>query len=243
MDILELAVKTREAAGSRAVRNLRRQGTVPAVLYGHGMKPLSLEVNSRLLRAALQTKAGENVVLNLKVEGTKLKESTCRVREIQHNPVTDEISHVDFTIISLTERIEVKVPVIVLHMEEAAGVKEGGVFDLIHHEIDVECLPTEIPEKIEVDAKNMKIGDAVHVKDLNIPKGITLKLDPDEVVAALHPPAKEEVAVPTEEGPTQPEVIEKGKKEEAAEGEEAAPKAGAAKAAAPEAPKAEKKAK
>ncbi|MBI3307128.1 MAG: 50S ribosomal protein L25/general stress protein Ctc [Candidatus Omnitrophica bacterium] len=237
MDIMDLAVKKREAAGTRAARGLRRQGGVPAILYGHGIKPMSLEVNLRMLQQVLHTKAGENVVINLKVEGAKLKESTCRVREIQHNPVSDDIAHVDFTIISLTERIEVKVPVTVLHMEEAAGVKEGGVFDLVQHEIDVECLPTEIPEKIEVDVKNMKIGDAIYVKDLNIPKGVTPKLGPEEVVATLHPPAKEEAA-PTEEQPTQPEVIEKGKKEEAAEGEEAAPKAAQA-----EAPKAEKKAK
>ena len=204
MDIVELSVKTRTEMGTRPARNLRRQGAVPAILYGHGMKPLALEVNGRSLHQALRTKAGENVVLNLKVEGIKLKESTCRVREIQHNPVTDEIAHVDFTVISLTERIEVNVPLVVKNGAEAAGVKEGGILDVIHHELEVECLPTQIPEKIEVDVKDMKIGDSIAVKDLAIPQGVIAKFSADEVVISLHPPEKEEVKV-EEEAPAQPE--------------------------------------
>jgi len=238
MDMVELAVKNRSVTGSRKARALRRTGSVPAVLYGHGMKPLSLEVNARFLREVLHTKAGENVVINLKVEGVKLKESTCRVKELQHHPSTDEISHVDFSIISLTQRIEVKVPLVVKNMDQAAGVKEGGVLDVIHHEIEVECLPTQIPERIEVDVKEMKIGDAIHVQDLKIPQGVTAKLPPEEVVAALHPPAKEEAA-PTDEAPTQPEVIEKGKKEAAEEEGQPASPAKSQEVA----PKAEKKTK
>ena len=231
---VNLGAKTREKVGSQAAKKARREGLIPATLYGHGMKPLSLVVGVKDFEKALHTKAGENVVLDLQVEGVKLKESTCLIKDIQHHPVNDEVAHVDFTVISLTEKIEVKVPLVVLHAEEAAGLKEGGVLDVIHHEIEVECLPTEIPEKIEVDVKAMKIGDAIHAKDLKIPAGVTCKFDAEEVVIAVHHAAKEEA--PAEEtGTTEPEVIEKGKKVDA-EAEGAAPAAAAKPAAAPKAP-------
>lgn len=233
MATVNLSVAPRKEIGKQAAKRVRRSGFVPANLYGHGMKPMTLQVDVKALQSALHTKAGENVVLSLKVEGVELKESTCLIKELQINPVTDGIDHVDFTVISLTEKIDVKVPLVAVHAAEAPGVKEGGVLDLVHHEIEVECLPTDIPEKITIDVKTMKIGDAIHVKDLQLPKGVTCKLDADEVIAALHPPMKEEAAG-EEAAPGEPEVIEKGKKP--AEGEAAAP----AQAAAPAAKKAEK---
>ena len=219
METMPLAAKTRVEVGKKSTRYARSHGLIPAILYGHGMKPLPLEVGVRDFQTALHTKAGENVLISLKVEGVKLKESTCRIKEIQHNPVTEDIAHVDFTVISLTEKITVKVPLLVQNAAEAIGVKEGGVLDVVHHEIEIECLPTQIPEKIEVDVRHMKIGDAIHCKDLAIPQGVECKIPPEEVVVTLHPPAKE-VEKPAEEGETQqPEVIEKGKKLEVPEGE------------------------
>ncbi len=229
-----LAAKTREQVGKQATKRVRREGSVPATLYGHGMKPLSLQINMREFQLALQTRAGENVMLNLNVEGVNLKESTCLIKAIQHNPVTDEIAHIDFTVISLTEKIDVKVPLVVLNAVEATGVKEGGNLDVVHHEIEVECLPTDIPEKIELDVKGMKINDILYAKDLLMPKGVVCKFDSEEAIVALHPPAKEEVAVTDElGGTTEPEVIEKGKKE--AEEDAVAP--AAPKGAAPKADK------
>lgn len=243
METVELAVNTREADGKKGAKTIRRKGGVPAIVYGHGMRPLSLEVEARRLSQALHTKAGENVLINLRVQGAKLKETTCLIKEIQHHPITDEITHVDFTVISLTEKIEVKVPLMLLSTAEALGVKEGGVLDQVVHEIEIECLPTQIPAKFELDVKGMKIGDDLRVKDLSIPKDVTCKLGLEEVLVALHPPAKEEVALPPEGEVTQPEVIEKGKKEEVEEGE-VAPAAGAKQAAPAKpagAPKPEKK--
>lgn len=232
MATMKLAAAVREKTGSQASKEVRRNGFVPVTLYGHGMKPLSLQVGQKDLFNALHTKAGENVVLSLQVEGVKLKESTCLIKEIQHNPVSDRIDHVDLTVISLTEKIDVKIPLVVLHGTDAPGVKEGGVLDVLHHEIEIECLPTAIPEKIEIDVKNMQISDAIHASDLKLPEGVKCKLEADEAIVILHPPAKEEEA-PAEAGAAEPEVIEKGKK--AAEGEEAA-----AAAPAPAAKKAEK---
>ncbi len=233
METMKLQAKPRTKLGKQGSKDSRRRGALPAILYGHGMKPLAVEVNYRDFLSALHTKAGENVLINLDVEGVKLKESTCLIKEMQHHPVSDKVEHVDFTVISLTEKITVKVHLTVSHAEEAAGIKEGGVLDIVHHEIEIECLPTQIPDKIEVNVKDMKINDAIHVKDLVLAQGISVKLSPDEVVVAIHPPAKEEEPAAAEGEATQPEVIEKGKKP--AEGEEGAA-APAAEKKAPAAP-------
>lgn len=223
MEIIELLVKGRTARGSQKARAMRREGQIPAVLYGHGMEPVSLQVNNRDLYRVLHTKAGENVVINLKAEGITLKESTCRIREIQHHPVREDIEHVDFTVISLSEKIEVEVPLIVLNAEESVGIKQGGVLDVVHHELEVECLPTAIPEHIEVDVKALDINDVIHVRDLKAPEGVSFLLDDDDVVVAVHPPRVVEEEAPEEgEEAKQPEVIEKGKKPEDEEGEEKA---------------------
>ncbi|HTL48177.1 MAG TPA: 50S ribosomal protein L25/general stress protein Ctc [Verrucomicrobiae bacterium] len=241
MNTIELEAKVRKADGSRNARRLRRSGQLPAVLYGHGMTPLALEINYRAFAQILSTKAGGNAVIQLKAEGAKLKESTCLIKDLQHDPVTDLIQHVDFTVISLTEKIEVEVPIIVKNAEDCAGVKAGGILDMIYHEIEVTCLPTQIPESITVDVKVMQVGDSIHARDLKVPEGVSINLEPDEVVIAVHAPRKEEVpGAEGAEAATQPEVIEKGKKPE--EGE-AAPAAAAKPAAAAAKPAAEKKAK
>lgn len=226
METFELQAKQRNVEGTRKARAVRRNEMIPGIVYGHGMKPLAVEVPVRAFSKAIHTKAGENVLITLQVEGVKLKESTCRIKAIQNNPMTDKIDHVDFMVISLHEKITVKVPAVVIHTEDSLGVKEGGILDLVHHEIDMECLPTQIPEKIEIDVKTLKIGDSVHVKDLQLPEGVKCLLPEDEVVVAVHAPRQEEVKAPEEEAPTQPEVIEKGKKEK--EGEEAGKAAPAA---------------
>lgn len=228
MEMVTLTAKPREAKGSRAAKRTRRQGLVPGILYGHGMKPVALELPVRELHHVLHTKAGANAVIEMNLEGVPLKEKTCRIKDLQYNPVTDAITHVDFTVISLTERIQVKVPLLVVHPEEIEGLKQGGILDVVHHEIDLECLPTAIPEKIELNLKAMKIGDAVYSRDLKLPEGVTCLMDAEEVVVAIHAPKMEEEK-PAEEAIQQPEVIEKGKKEEPeAEGKEV-PKKEAAK--------------
>ncbi|MFA6599775.1 MAG: 50S ribosomal protein L25 [Candidatus Omnitrophota bacterium] len=237
METVTLAAKVREESGKQAAKEVRRRGGVPAILYGHGMKPLGLELEYREFSRAIHTKAGANVLLTLSVPGVKLKESTCVIKELQHNPVTDLICHVDLTVISMTEKITVRVPLVVKNTAEAPGVKEGGVLELIHHEIEVECLPTAIPEKIEVDVKGMKLEDVLYVKDLAIPADVTCNLGQDEAVIAVHA-VREEVVAPAEgEVVAAPEVIEKGKKPEEGAGTEAAAPAAADKAAT----KAEKK--
>ncbi len=220
MKTIELNVEIREVLGKKALKGVRRAEKIPAILYGRSVKPTPLAVAKKELHRVTHTKAGSNVLINLKVGGAKAKKDmTCLIKDVQRNPVTDEVYHVDFAAVSLTDKIKIKVPLIVREAEEAIGMKEGGVLDVVHHEIEVECLPTEIPERIEVSIKRLKIGDAIHLKELEIPKGATPLLEPDEVIIALHPPQKVEEAQPVAEASTEPEVIEKGKKEKLEEGE------------------------
>jgi large subunit ribosomal protein L25 len=235
MKKVQLQVSSRKEVGSSVAGRLRKQGIVPAVLYGKGKKPYSLQVNRRELEQVLHTKAGENVVLSLSIDAGK-KEETVLVRDIQQDPVTDIIRHVDFHMISLTEKIHIKVPIST--KGEAIGTKEGGVLDHVRREVEVECLPTEIPEKIVVTVDNLKIGDSVLVKDLTFPAGVACLLGPEEPVLVCLAPKQEVAALPGDEsGPLEPEVITK--KKEDVEGEaEAKPAKGEA-----QAPKEKEKAK
>ncbi len=223
MKTIELKVEPRAVVGKKAAKSTRREGKIPAILYGKSVKPTPLAVSEKEFHRVTHTKAGGNVLIGLKVDGAKSgKDTTCLIKEVQRDPVTDQIFHVDFTAISLTEKIQIKVPLAVRDADQAIGMKEGGVLDVVHHEIEVECLPTQIPERIEVSVKQLKIGDAIHLKEIALPQGVIPLLSGDEVVITLHPPQKEEEAVPAE-GVTEPEVIEKGKKEKPEEGAEAAP--------------------
>ena len=224
MKTIELNVEVRKALGKKAAKAVRRAEKIPAILYGRTTPPAPLAVHQKEFHRVTHTKAGGNVLISLKVEGEKqTKDTPCLIKDVQRDPVTDKILHVDFAAVSLTEKIKVKVPLTIKEFEQSSGIKDGGVLDVVHHEIEVECLPAEIPEKFEVSVKNLKIGEAIHVKELAIPANVTPLLDAEEVVVTLHPPLKEEEAAsPPAEGGTEPEVIEKGKKEKPEEGAETA---------------------
>ncbi len=221
---LEATIREDSEIGRRNV--MEREGFVPCVVYGLGKKTLSLKIErSRLVKFMHAHHGAENMIITLKVGSggsKKSEEKSVLIKEIQVHPVSGSLLHLDFNEISLTEAIEVKVPI---HKKgEPAGTKqEGGTLEHILWEIEVECLPTEIPEKIEVDVSNMQIGDTIYVKDLILPAKVTLKHDPEAIVFHLEPPHKEEIPAeaPVEgvEG-AEPEVIKKEKKLE--EGEEEA---------------------
>jgi len=222
VEAIELKVKKREGTGKSLTKKVRAEGDIPAVIYGGTNPVVSIQVNSKELQTVIHSKAGENALLQLTFEGasTKAKE-TVLIKDIQHDPVNEDVLHVDFTIVSLTEKIRAKVS---LHEKgEAPGVKEGGVIDIPHHELEVECLPTDIPDRIVIDISALNINDAVHVKELNIPSEVKCLLDPEEVVLKVSPPRKEE-EVPAEEAAeeaTEPEVITEKKVEEREAKEEA----------------------
>ena len=235
MEKINLKAKIREELGKEAVKKLRHQGFIPAVVY-KGKNCLNIKVSSKELSDVIHTKAGENVVVNLQIEGhrsTKGKEHTSTkemsktvvIKEIQYHPVREQILHVDFNEISLTEVLVVKVPIAV--KGEPRGSKEGGVLEHVLWEVEIECLPAQIPENISIDVSSLNIGDSILVKDLQIPQGLKVLSDLEATVVTLAAPRVEEAEVlKPEEEMVEPEVImeKKPKEEEASveEGEKAA---------------------
>ena len=209
MEKVSLEAEIREKTGKGSSGRLRRTGYIPAILYGGEAKPQSLIVNTKDLEKALSTEAGENVIISLKV-GDKAR--TVIVKELQTDPVRGDLLHVDLCQISLREKLKAAVPIEV--RGESPGVKEGGILQHRLREIEVECLPTEIPESIPVDIRGLGIGDSLHIKDLIVTGDIKILVDREETVVSIVPPTVEEVAPPTpEELVTEPEVIGEEKKE------------------------------
>jgi large subunit ribosomal protein L25 len=247
MEKIILKAAAREDIGKGVCGRIRKKGQVPGVIYRGGKEGLNIVVDSRDLWAALHTSAGENAIITLDIGSKEAKDKkTVIVREIQEDPINDSFVHVDFYEISLKDKLRVKVPVTL--KGEAEGVKtDGGIMNQVLWELEVECLPTQIPERIEVQVEALHINEAIHIKDVKAPEGVQLMGDGEQVVVVVTPPKAEEVveAVPVEgaEAVAEPELIKKGKKEEEGEeGEEGAAEAkepGKEKGAAPE--KGEKK--
>jgi large subunit ribosomal protein L25 len=168
MERVKLNAQKREETGKNKTKKLRKADVVPACLYKRGKETKNLKVDKRSLFHALHTKAGENVILDLLVKDDTKQARPVMIKEIQYHPIKDEVLHVDFSEISLTEKIKVNIPIATKGTAEAV-TKEDGALEHIMWEVEVECLPTDIPEKIEVDVSALKIGDKVHIKDLNIP--------------------------------------------------------------------------
>lgn len=245
MERINLETQLREEKGKQLVKRLRQQGFVPAVVYKGGKDALSLKLSEKDFSKVIGTKAGINVIINLKISDKEKKgqpktskDKTVMIKEIQRDPVKRNILHVDFNEISLTETLKFKVKV--EPKGEPVGVKEGGTLERIMWEIDVECLPTNIPEKLEVDVSNLKIGDSVFVKDIIPAEGVKILPDPELIVMSVKTPFVEKPpeAAPAEEIPEEPELIRK-KKEVEEEAEEGKPKEEPKKEA--PAPKEEKK--
>jgi len=219
MAVIPLSGIRREVLGKGGARKARAAGSIPGVLYGHGEAPIPVAVGARDFDLALRSHKGGNPIVNLAVSGA---EFTALIRDVQYDPVTHGILHLDFQHISLTETIEVRVNV---HLEGVpVGVKDGGgILEHILRDLEVRCLPTAIPAFIDVDVTALNIGDSIHVRDLNV-TGITILTDRDTTIATVVPPTVMEEK-PAEEAVVavaEPEVIAKGKKDEepGAEGEE-----------------------
>ncbi len=227
MDEVILEVQSREETGKNKVNVLRKQGLIPAVVYGEGKKAAAIKIDKKIFIHLLHSQQSENIIVKLRVqsEDKKHKDSTVIIKEMQLDPTTDDILHVDFNQISLTKEIIVKVPI---HAKgEPVGVKQDeGSLEHNIWEIEVECLPTQIPENIDVDVSELNIGDAIHVRDLTIPEGVKVKTEEDAVVLSVIPPRKvEEVAPEGEEeaAPEEPEAIKEKKPEAENDAQEGKP--------------------
>ncbi|HDH27353.1 MAG TPA: 50S ribosomal protein L25 [Actinobacteria bacterium] len=204
-----LRAETGRERGSRSSRRLRRQGMVPAVVYGRNLQPVAIAVNARELHTVLHSDAGINALINLEID-----EGASRLtmaRELQRHPVRGEITHLDFVTISLTEKTRVEVAIELTG--ESEGVLEGGIVETIRSSVEVEALPTEIPQSIVVDITAMAVGDTLRISDLPVIEGAEYLDDPDDPVVTIVVPAAI-VAEEAEEG----EELEEG--EEGEEGEE-----------------------
>jgi len=220
----KLEATRREAGGKGAARKLRATGQVPGVVYGHGMDPVPVAVDGRELYHILHTDAGSNVLIDLNVGSDR---HLTLAREIQRDHVRGQFLHVDFLAVRRDETIHVEVPVELVG--ESHGVKEGGVVE--HHlwEIRVQCLPGDVPERIEGDITKLGIGDSLKVAELAVPPGVELLTEPDETVVSVVPPPILHVEEEVEEAVegVEPEVAAEGATEgEAAEHAEAAPEEG-----------------
>jgi large subunit ribosomal protein L25 len=205
-----LNVQQREPKGKRDARRLRASGVVPANLYGHGEKNLSLGIKADEVRAAVRH--GARVV---DLQGA-VKEKAF-IRELQWDTFGTEVLHLDLTRVSVDERLTVTVPVEL--RGQAEGLKEGGVVEMVVHEVEIECLAIEIPEKLHLRVNNLKLGDSLMASAIELPSGVKLVSDPDElVVHCVRAVTEEELEAGAAEG-AEPEVIGR-KAEDEEEGEE-----------------------
>jgi large subunit ribosomal protein L25 len=217
MAIVPLAGRVRPGTGKGPARQARRAGEIPGVIYGAGETPTALAVPKKDFELALKTaKAGGNVIVALRLDGAA--EQTAIIREVQRDPISHDILHLDFHHISLTERVTIEVTVHLIGIPD--GVKNGGgVLEHIARTVEIECLPTQIPGAIEADVSELGIGDSIHVRDLVIANATVLS-DPDTTIATVVPPTKAVETTPVAEsgvvaGKAEPEVIAKGKTDEA----------------------------
>src|SRR6266536_5286296 len=222
--IVSLAAKPRTSTGKGGARQARFQGKVPAVIYGHGRDTQPLELEAKALEKALQGVVPASTIIELAVDGKTVK---TLIREIQRHPIRPDIIHVDFYEIHATEKVKLKVPVHLVGNPD--GVRNaGGVLDQVTREVEIEVLPENIPDRVELDVTALKIGDSLHVRDLTIPNA-KLLTEAELTIATVVPPRAEEVVAPVAEAATEvaePELIRKVREgEEGEEGEAAAPAA------------------
>ncbi len=197
MEEIILSVETRGDRGKGAARRLRRSGKVPAVFYGPTSAALPIVVDRKDFSAHVANLEGSHLI-RFQSPAAELQQRVALVREVQHHPVNGGILHVDFYEVDLTKRLKVTVP---LHfIGRAKGVADGGILQPIVREIEVECLPSDIPQFIEVDVTTLDIHDAVHLADLQMPANVATVFETNEAVVTVLPPTVEEVKAATAEG-------------------------------------------
>ena len=247
MEKIALTAQVREKAGKGVARGLRRNQRVPAVLYSHG-KSMPISMGNKDVTKILNSEGGEHALINLKVEGGKEgAEKLALIKDYQIDPRNGELIHVDLMEVAMNEKV--KIPVAVYLAGSSIGVKEGGILQHSLREVEIECLPTQIPEHLEINISALKVNESLHVRDMKVAEGIKILTDGDATVVTIQPPisdAKLEAmltAAPvaaTEAG--EPELVKKPKKEgevaaaapaAEAKGKEAAPKEAPKKEAAP----------
>jgi len=211
MKEVSLAASPRATFGKGPARRGRRGGNIPGVVYGPEVKPMAIELTERAFRAAIKEAAGTSAIFNLDVDGTVNK---VVIRDIQRDPLTSHVLHVDFHAISMNKPLHLSVPIRLTGT--ARGVKtDGGILQTTMRELEISCLPADIPEHVDVDVTDLGIGDSIHVKDLNVPNAKILD-ELQRTVVVVAAPTVVKVETPAEEAA---ELAEGEEAAEAAEGE------------------------
>jgi large subunit ribosomal protein L25 len=198
---IDLMAQPYEAEKKGDVKRLRRDGKIPGILYGHKDKPHRLYITDKDFKKVLDVMKKEAVTINLTLND---KSYICLIKAIQHNPITNQLLHIDFQHIQKKEKIQVNIPI---HAHgEAPGIKDGGVLDQHLHEVMVKCLPDDIPSFIDVDVSGLKLGDTIHIKDIQarIPN-VEFEVKPEtSIISVLIPKVEKEVPKPVAEGEVAP---------------------------------------
>ena len=211
MEQIELHVSDRKLLGKR-VRHLRKQGWLPANVFGHGVASQSLQVETKAFQAAF-ARAGTNTLVVLKFEGA-VEPRMALIRGVQRNPVSRQTLHADFYQVSMTEKIRLSVPLVFVGAAPAVAA-QGGILLRGLDKVEIECLPADLVHSIQVDVTGLaEIGASLYVKDLKVGEAITIRSDAEALVAKVAPPAKAEAEAVTEAAPAEVEVVSKKETEE-----------------------------
>jgi len=211
LEQIDLKVQIRKTVGNGPARLLRREGKMPAVLYGPKIEPLLLTLDIKDFELILKGASVGSVLLNLQIQNGKTINRVAMVKELQTHPVTGKFLHVDFYEVDMQKKITAKVPVVA--RGKSVGVELGGLLQLVRRELEVLCLPTAIPEAIEVDISNLDIGDSIHVEDISLAGDVEIPAETNFTVVTVLAPKVEEIV--EEEELLEGEEVEEG--EEAAE--------------------------
>jgi len=214
-DALTLPAETRDRAGKGASRALRREGRVPAVIYGGKEEPTPIHVEAKELVRQLMTGHFMNSIVMIDVDGKQVRTLP---KDVSFHPVTDRPIHADFFRLSKDAKIEVAIPVVFINEEESPGLTKGGVLNVVRHELDLVCVSDKIPDQIEIDVTGKEVGDSIHISEVDLPEGSESAItDRDYTIATLVAPSalkkSEDEAADGEDG-------EEGAEGETAEGTE-----------------------
>ena len=220
--VVKVQERSADHQGKNASRRLRRQGSVPGIIYGLGVPPFPVTVDSKRIEEVLRLESGRNTIFTLALAGQD-KSRAVMLKEMQRDPLTERLVHVDFVRVDLEKRIRVSVPVRLIGLAE--GVKtDGGLMEFVTRQVAVECLPADIPEHLDLDVSALRLNQHLEAKNLPIPERVELIEDPETIICVVALPKAEEAPVAEaapEVAAAEPEVIKKGK--------EAAPEAPEAK--------------
>ena len=218
MERIELQTTVRKSTGNSPARSLRRSGHIPAVLYGPKMETVLLSVNIKDLEQVFKQGNAFQVILNLVIQNGKKITKAAMVKELQTHPVSGNFIHIDFYEIDMKRQINVMVPIITKGL--SVGVENGGMLNIVRREIELLCLPGDIPEAIEIDITDLDIGDSIHIEDIPLGENVEVSADFNFTVVTVLSPTVEEEEEVVEEEEGELEAGEEAEGEEAGEADE-----------------------